>query len=282
MGETYDGKILVIGLGQIGYTCSQYLKKVGLKVDGYDISEQAKKRALDDGIINKVAKNFSDYDCYIICISTHKPENEFEPYMDSFFQLMETIGKEGKKDALITIESTIPIGTTKKVLEIVKHKMHVLHVPHRYYYKETKTHGVNQLRVLGAPQSCCGKMGDYFYSKVLEIPIHEVHSSDVAELSKVVENTYRYLQISFAEELKIVCDSKGIKFDELREACNTKWNIDILENQNGIGGHCLPKDTQMFLEFSNGALPRSLLETAIAVDLKYRAHLMKPPLLKEN
>jgi len=282
MGETYDGKILVIGLGQIGYTCSQYLKKVGLKVDGYDISEQAKKRALDDGIINKVAKNFSDYDCYIICISTHKPDNEFEPYMDSFFQLMETIGKEGKKDALITIESTIPIGTTKKVLEIVKHKMHVLHVPHRYYYKETKTHGVNQLRVLGAPQSCCGKMGDYFYSKVLEIPIHEVHSSDVAELSKVVENTYRYLQISFAEELKIVCDSKGIKFDELREACNTKWNIDILENQNGIGGHCLPKDTQMFLEFSNGALPRSLLETAIAVDLKYRAHLMKPPLLKET
>lgn len=282
MGESYDGKVLVIGLGQIGYTCSQYLKEKGLKVDGYDISEQALKRAIDDGIIDNVAENFANYDCYVIAISTHNPSNEFVPYMDSFIELIKTIAKEGKPNSLITIESTIPFGTTKKVLEIVNHKMHVLHVPHRYYSKEAETHGVNQLRVLGAPNECCGKMGEYFYSKVLDIPIHKVHSSEVAELSKVIENTYRYLQISFAEELKMVCDNRGIDFTELREACNTKWNIDILENQKGIGGHCLPKDTQMFLSFANGVLPKSLLETAVSVDLKYRAHLMKPPLVKET
>ena len=282
MVEPYEGKILVIGLGQIGYTCSQYLKQNGLSVDGYDISEAAQKRATDAGIIDGIAKDFSNYDCYVIAISTHKPENEFVPYLDSFYKLIEDIAKQGKQDALITIESTIPYGTTEKVLEIVKHKMHVLHVPHRYYSKESDTHGVNQLRVLGASHNCCAQIGEYFYHKVLGIPIHKVSSSEVAELSKVIENTYRYLQIAFAEELKVVCDSKGIDFSELREACNTKWNIDILENQKGIGGHCLPKDTQMFLDFSSGVLPKSLLETAMAVDLNYRAHLIKPPLLKKN
>ena len=69
--------------------------------------------------------------------------------MDSFFELIKTIGKEGKPNSLITIESTIPYGTTKKILEIINHKMHVSHILHRYYNKEKKEHGVNQLRVLG-------------------------------------------------------------------------------------------------------------------------------------
>ena len=280
MDDHFDGKILLIGLGEIGYNCAQYLKGIGLKVDGYDISEDAKKRSLDEGIIAGIAKDFSGYDYYIICISTHNPENQFEPYMDSFFQLIETIAKEGKPNSLISIESTIPFGTTKKILELINHKMHVAHLPHRYYNKEKKEHGVKQLRVLGASHDCCNKMAENFYAQKLGIPLHTVDSGEIAELSKVVENTYRYLQISFAEELKMVCDSRNISFEDLRNACNTKWNIDIPENQNGIGGHCLPKDTKMFLSFANDILPNSLLETAMAVDLKYRAHIMKLPLLK--
>jgi len=84
MDKPFDGKILVIGLGEIGYTCSQYLKGMGLKIDGFDISQDAIKRALDAGIISEVARDFSGYDYYIICISTHLPENQFEPYLIAF------------------------------------------------------------------------------------------------------------------------------------------------------------------------------------------------------
>jgi len=281
MGNTFNEKILVIGLGEIGYSIAEFLKENDIEADGFDISEAAKKRALDAGIISGIAENFSDYDYYIIAISTHNPENQFEPYMTSFYQLIETIAREGKPNALISVESTIPYGTTKKILELVNHKMHVAHIPHRYYNKEKSEHGVRQLRVLGTPRECCQQVAQNFYGSQLGIPIHQVNSPEVAELTKIVENTYRYLQISFAEELKIVCDSKNVDFEELRNACNTKWNINILENQKGIGGHCLPKDTKMFLAFANDSVSKSLLETAMIVDMQYRAHIMQLPLEKK-
>jgi nucleotide sugar dehydrogenase len=278
MGNTFNGKILIIGLGEIGYSIAEFLKENDIEADGFDISEAAKTRALDAGIISGIAKDFSDYDYYIIAISTHNPQNQFEPYMTSFYQLIETIAKEGKPNALISVESTIPYGTTRKISEIVDHRMHVAHIPHRYYNKEKSDHGVRQLRVLGTPSECCRQVAHNFYGGKLGIPIHPVKSPEVAELTKIVENTYRYLQISFAEELKIVCDSKNVDFEELRKACNTKWNINILENQKGIGGHCLPKDTKMFLSFANGGVSKSLLETAMVVDMQYRAHIMEKPL----
>ena len=280
MDKLFDGKILVIGLGEIGYTCSEYLHSIGIKADGYDISKDAIKRALDAGIISGVAKDFSGYDYYIICISTHLPSNQFEPYLDSFYELIETIAKEGKPNSLISIESTVPFGTTKRIREIVNNKMHVAHVPHRYWRNEKKDHGVNQLRVIGTSDEASRKVAEEFYGKVLGIPLHPVNSAEVAELSKVIENTYVFLEIAFAEELKMVCDSKNIDFEELRNACNTKWNIDIYEAHQGIGGHCLPKDTKMFLSFGDQVLPKSLLETAMAVDMKYREHVMKLPLVK--
>ena len=61
MDKLFDRKILVIGLGEIGYTCSEYLRDMGLKVDGFDISQDSIKRALDAGILSGVAKDFSGY-----------------------------------------------------------------------------------------------------------------------------------------------------------------------------------------------------------------------------
>jgi len=62
-------------------------------------------------------------------------------------------------------------------------------------------------------------------------------------------------------------------YSTLREAINTKWNIKILDAKEGIGGHCLPKDSQMFLNLSRGMLGSSILEAAKKADLGYRRHL---------
>ncbi len=127
--------------------------------------------------------------------------------------------------------------------------------------------GVNQPRVIGAIDDESLKDGLNFYDKTLGIPLHKVSSIDVAEMSKISENTYRYVQIAFAEELRMVCDKLGIDFNQVREACNTKWNIEILEARDGIGGHCIPKDTRYFLSLAETAL---LTKSATLLDDAYK------------
>jgi UDP-N-acetyl-D-mannosaminuronate dehydrogenase len=99
--------------------------------------------------------------------------------------------------------------------------------------------------------------------------MHPVSEIEIAEITKVVENADRYLQIAFAEELYLYCQTNNINFPELRDAVNTKWNVNILEPREGIGGHCLPKDTKMFLQ-SSKSIRSKILTTAMEVDEHYR------------
>ena len=79
------------------------------------------------------------------------------------------------------------------------------------------------------------------------------------------------LQIAFAEELYLYCKSNSISFAELRESLNTKWNVEILEPRDGIGGHCLPKDTKMFIN-SSKTIRSKILQAAIEIDEEYREY----------
>lgn len=266
-------KVLVIGLGQIGYSNAEYMTMKGLEVDGYDISEAAVKRAIDDQVIRKKASSFSGYDYYIICISTHRPEDMFQPHLDGLFDIAKKLSYEGKAGALVGIDSTITRGTSEKVLQILRHRMHVVHVPHRFYINEKHEHGVRQTRVIGGCADCCIENAKKFYGDTLDIPLHPVNSVEVAELCKIVENSYRFMEIAFAEELKMFCDRSGIDFSELRNAINTKWNIKVMEPREGIGGHCLPKDSQMFLGLLKNVLDTSIIEAAKGVDREYRQHI---------
>jgi nucleotide sugar dehydrogenase len=266
-------KILIIGLGQIGYANAEYLTKLGLHADGFDINENATKKAISDKVIKKEPPTFQDYDCYMICVSTHDPQNMSIPNFNGLDDVIKRISREGKENALITIESTISKHFCDRILSTLGHRLHVVHVPHRYYDKEKERHGVKQLRVLGGYKKCCVKEAKNFYENVLGIPLHEVGSLQVAALSKVVENTHRFLEIAFAEELKLLCDSYALDFRELREAVNTKWNVKILEAQKGIGGHCLPKDTQMYLRLTRN-MPSSILESAVQIDNKFKSNLL--------
>jgi UDP-N-acetyl-D-mannosaminuronic acid dehydrogenase len=295
-------KVLVIGLGQLGLPVAEYIKqRGGFDVYGYDISSKAMDRAQTTAGIKK-ATNFSDFDVYILCISTHKPDDMFSPQIDGLLSIIDKISKEAKNGALVSIESTIPKGTSKKVFEMLNHRLHVAHAPHRWYALEEQEHGVNQVRVIGGVCDCCLKIAMYFYdgrsenmnnyssfsstttttttittdeksskAKSLGIPMHPVSDIEIAELAKIVENAHRYLQIAFAEDLYIYCQANNISFPELRDAVNTKWNVHILEPREGIGGHCLPKDTKMFLQ-SSKSIKSKILQAAIEVDQDYRRY----------
>lgn len=266
-------KVLVIGLGQIGYSNAEYMTMKGLEVDGYDISDKAIERAVSDEVIRKKATSFAGYDYYIICISTHRPDDMFEPYLDGLFEITKKLSYEAKAGALVGIDSTVTRGTSEKIIRMLRHKLHVAHVPHRFYINEKYDHGVRQTRVLGGCDICCVEKALQFYNEILDVPVHVVNSVEVAELCKIVENSYRFMEIAFAEELKMFCDRSGISFDELRSAVNTKWNIKVLEAKEGIGGHCLPKDSQMFLNLLKNVLDISIVEAAKKVDEQYRLHI---------
>jgi UDP-N-acetyl-D-mannosaminuronic acid dehydrogenase len=295
-------KVLVIGLGQLGLPVAKYIKEKGFDdVYGYDISSIAMDRAEKTAGI-KVANDFSDFDVYILCVSTHKPDDIFTPHIEGLLSIVDRISKEAKRNgALVSIESTIPRGTSNKVFEMLNHRLHVAHAPHRWYALEEKEHGVNQLRVVGGVRNCCLEAAMQFYNgssyvptrninddsldlqnapmsspslhseerKSIGIPMHPVSKVEIAELSKITENAHRYLQIAFAEDLYLYCQANNINFSELRDALNTKWNVNILEPREGIGGHCLPKDTKMFLQ-SSKSIRSKILSSAIEVDQDYR------------
>ena len=108
--------------------------------------------------------------------------------------------------------------------------------------------------------------------RTLSIPMHSVSSAEVAELTKIVENAHRFLQIAFAEELYLYCQSNNIRFQELVKSINTKWNVEILEPRDGIGGHCLPKDTKMFVN-SSSIIKSKILQAAMEIDKGYREYI---------
>jgi len=308
-------KVLVVGLGQLGLPVAKYLTERGFETYGYDINNTAMERAEKVASVRKVTK-LSEIDVFIICVSTHRPEDMFSPQVDGLLSIVKEISKEAKSGALVSIESTIPRGTSKKVFEMLNHRLHVVHVPHRWYALEEMEHGVNQMRVIGGVCDCCLKNGMQFYgypsnaienvimnskegssnsiilhsstidsssndrarnsslksTKNLGIPLHPVSNIEIAEISKIAENAHRYLQIAFAEDLYLYSQANGINFAELREALNTKWNVNILEPRDGIGGHCLPKDTKMFLQSSHSSNKSKILSAAIEADRAYRRH----------
>lgn len=284
-------KVLVIGLGQLGLPVAKYVKERGFETFGYDINPLRMQDAEKSFGIKGIDK-FDDIDVFILCVSTHDPNDEYTPFVDGLFSLAQKISREAKNGSLVSIESTIPKGTSKKIFELLNHRLHVAHAPHRWYSLEEDVHGVNQVRVVGGVSDCCLKVALQFYdsgNEVLEfnddtvdkdnhkscrinslgIPMHPVSEIEIAELTKIIENADRYMQIAFSEDLYLYCQANNVNFAELRDSLNTKWNVNILEPRDGVGGHCLPKDTKMFLQ-SSKSIKSKILMAAMEVDHDYR------------
>jgi UDP-N-acetyl-D-mannosaminuronic acid dehydrogenase len=236
-------EVCILGLGEVGRPTAKYILDKGLEICGYDINPISIKRAKEEGIL-RATNNWHEIpsvDVYIICVSTMLKGDA--PDLSPVFDVCDKISQKACPSSLVSIESTIVPGTARKIYENIFNKnVNLVHVPHRYWAGDPIKHGVKQLRVMGAINEESLDMGLKFYKDLLKIPLHIVSSIEVAEMSKIAENAYRYVQIAFAEELRMICEEIGLDFNEVRAACNTKWNIDILEARDGIKGHCLPKD----------------------------------------
>jgi nucleotide sugar dehydrogenase len=264
--------VCVVGLGQIGFPVAQYVYAKGFDVWGYDINPATVERVSKTEKFHATTnwKEIPKAQVYIICVTTGQKDNC--PDISAVNEVCKNVAAVAETSTLVTVESTIVPGACRRIFkDAFKGKGHLVHCPHRYWADEPIKHGVNQLRVIGGVDAASLKAGVAFYKDALGIPMHVCASVEVAEMCKITENSHRYLQIAFAEELRMMCDKMGMSFDDLRAALNTKWNVDLPEARDGIGRHCLPKD----IRYVTTVAPSEILDSAMDVDAKYRAWLAK-------
>ena len=258
-------KVCVVGLGTVGMPTAVYIRKRGFQVYGYDIEPKFSRNLTTTVNWQEVP---SDVQVYVITVGTGWKENK--PDASDVWNVCKKISKKNAR-ALVCIESTVPVGTCRRIAKECALNF-LVYVPHRYWTGNPTEHGVQQVRVIGAINDESLRKGSRFYRQ-LDIPIHIAPSIEVVELCKIAENSYRFVQIAFAEELRMICESNDVSFEEVRRACNTKWNIEILEAKDGIKGTCLPKDTRYLKQLTG---PSYILDGAIATDELYqkfwRAH----------
>ena len=257
-------RVCVVGLGTVGYPTAHYIRNHGFQVYGYDVRSIDSEYFFTTTNWNKIPKNI---EIYVITVSSGLKGGK--PDLTNFYEVCSKVSSSNH-DALICMESTVPVGTCRKLAEEFD-LPNFVHVPHRYWSKKTEKFGVKQLRVFGALNKQSFADGLKLY-KQLEIPLYPVSEIEIAEMCKIAENAYIFVQIAFVESLRMICEDLGLDFNSARKACNTKWNVKLLEALEGIGGSCLPKDIRYLLSHSNSD---PLLTGAILIDNEYKKFRVK-------
>ncbi|NLO42098.1 MAG: nucleotide sugar dehydrogenase [Bacteroidales bacterium] len=261
----------VVGLGYVGLPLAVEKAKAGYKTIGFDIQEKKVDMVneghnyigdiVDNDLTELVKKgllsatsDFSfvkDVDFIAICVPT--PLDEYQqPDISYVKKSSEDIAKYLKKETIVVLESTTYPGTTEELIKPILENGSGLNCGEDFYlgfspervdpgnliYK-TK----NTPKVVGAIGKDAAEVISAMYSSVLEGEVHAVSSPVVAEMEKILENTYRNINIGLANEMAIICHKMGINVWEVIEAAKTKpYGFQAFYPGPGVGGHCIPID----------------------------------------
>jgi UDP-N-acetyl-D-mannosaminuronic acid dehydrogenase len=291
-------KIVVVGLGYVGIPVACTFSKKGFHVTGIDIDE-AKIKMINDGICPIVGKEpglkdlfaeahshglraTSDFsqckeaEAILVSVDTPIDERTKIPGFTALRAALASIGENLSKGTLVSIESTIAPGTTSKIVkEILEDKsgltagedFHLAHCPERLKVGRLIHNLVKCNRVIGGVNPESADKARELYSHISEGDLF-VTDALTAEVVKTTENAYRDVEIAFANELALICESLGIDVFETRGLVNSSPNRHMHEPGSGVGGHCLPKDSWLLL-YGAGMDPEGSL-IALARDINDR------------
>lgn len=256
----------VIGLGYIGLPTALMFASHGVEVVGTDYNPEVIK-ALQNGIvpfeekgINDLFKNavnggiiftneYKTTDTYIVSVPT--PYDKFSKKVDPIYVInaVESVLKVAPKGAILIIESTISPGTIKKnILPFIVERgfvpdkdIFIVHAPERIIPGNMVFELLHNNRTIGADDRTVGEKVKKLYASFCqgEIVVTDIRS---AEMSKVVENTYRAVNIAFANELLKICRHEEMDVYEIIRICNMHPRVNILQPGPGVGGHCISVD----------------------------------------
>ncbi len=273
-----ERNIVVIGMGYVGIPCAVLLSDVpGHKVVGVqrrskrsgwkiDVLNQGKSpfegdepglaeliaRVVEKGTF-RVTDDISvcrDADVILIDVQTPTDSRRVPQYL-SLREVSAGVGQYMQKGALVGLESTVAPGTTQNIVQPILEETSGLKAGQDFYlafsYERVMPgklleYMVDFPRVVGGIDAKSTELAVELYRTIVR---QEITATDVltAELAKTVENAYRDVNIAFANEMALVCESLGVDVYEMRELINARPDRYMHLPGAGVGGHCLPKDT---------------------------------------
>jgi UDP-N-acetyl-D-glucosamine dehydrogenase len=267
--RTRRAKVGIIGLGYVGLPLAVEFAKAGFSVTGIDLSDSKIGRVnagdsyvgdvpsatlaplVESGKL-KATADFSvvrDLDTVNICVPTPLRKTK-DPDMSYIVSACGEIAKFFHPGMLIILESTTYPGTTDEVvlpmleqggLKVGK-DFFLCFSPERVDPGNAKYNTSNIPKVVGGTTAACSEMGRLFYAQALE-KVVAVSSTQVAEMVKLLENTFRMINIGLANEIALMCDRMGINVWEVIDAAATKpFGFMPFYPGPGLGGHCIPID----------------------------------------
>ena len=260
-----DPNVVMIGLGYIGLPTAALIAQNNVPVHGVDINpdvvatinqgkihivepelDNAVEVAVKEGYLRADIKPVQA-DTYLIVVPTpFKGKNEPDiSFVEAATKGIIPLLKEGD---LYIIESTSPVGTTEKMMDLIyasrpelKDKLYIAYCPERVLPGNVMYELVYNDRVLGGINEASTDKAVNFYSQFVKGQLHKTNAR-TAEMCKLVENSSRDVQIAFANELSLICDKADINVWELINLANKHPRVNILQPGCGVGGHCIAVD----------------------------------------
>lgn len=256
----------VIGLGYIGLPTALMLASHGVKVIGTDYSNElintlnAGKTTFQENGLDKLfadavsagiefSTEYQVTDTYIVSVPT--PYDKFSKKIDAYYVIaaIKSIMNVCPNGATVVIESTVSPGTIDKQIRPVIEKngfklnkdIYLVHAPERIIPGNMVYELLHNNRTIGADDQAIGERIKALYAQFCqgEIVVTDIKT---AEMTKVVENTYRAVNIAFANELAKICRHDNMDVYEIIKICNMHPRVNILQPGPGVGGHCISVD----------------------------------------
>ena len=267
-------KISIIGLGYIGLPTAAIFASKKIKVVGVDVNEkivntinQGKIHIVEndlDSLVGKVVKQGylkattkpESADAFFITVPTPFKGKNFKPDLSFIISACKSISSKLKAGNIVVLESTSPVGTTEKISEWLAKARPDLTFPHTHgkksniriaYCPERVLPGkilhelVHNDRIIGGMTSKCSDITSKIYKLFVKGKL-DYTNPRTAEMSKLTENSFRDVNIAFANELSIICDKLDINVWDLIKIANLHPRVNILQPGPGVGGHCIAID----------------------------------------
>ena len=258
--------INVIGLGYIGLPTALMMASHGVEVIGTDYNKElvatlnaGKTTFKEDGLDElfqaavkagiKFTTEYQKTDMYIVSVPT--PYDKFSKKVDACYVVaaVKEVMKHCPKGATVVIESTVSPGTIDKFVRPVIEEygfkigedINLVHAPERIIPGNMVYELLHNNRTIGADSKEIGEKVKQYYASFCqgEIVVTDIRT---AEMTKVVENTYRAVNIAFANELSRICRHDNMDVYEIIKICNMHPRVNILQPGPGVGGHCISVD----------------------------------------
>ncbi len=291
--RTKEAKIAIIGLGYVGLPTAAILAKNGFQVIGIDTNPKiinqvshgncpTMKRDLEQIVSEVVRKGtltvtqraypaLKKADIVIVCVQT--PVNkDRKPDLTHLKKVCKTIGKALTKRKLVIMQSTIPPQTTENLVVPLLEKQSGLKCGVDFWLsycpeRMTPAMGLKELetntRVIGGYNLESAELGAELFGIVTKGKL-QITNIKTAEVAKLSENTFRYVNIAFSNELALISKEMGVDVEEVISLANTHPRVNIHKPGCGVGGPCLSKDTHLLLnsvrtkKFKPHILPASI------------------------